>query len=363
MEVRRVYNFSPGPSMLPLEVLEKAQKELVNYGGTGMSVMEMSHRSSAYMEIIQEAESLIRELMDIPASYKVLFLQGGASQQFGMVPLNLMKTGKADYMETGQFASKALKEAKKFGKVNTVASSKDKNYSYIPDIDPDKLDPAADYFHFTINNTIYGTRFTKLPETGNVPLVTDMSSSILSEVYDVSKLGLVYAGAQKNIGPAGLTLVIIREDLMGLAGDNLPTMLDYKTHSDNDSMYNTPPTYSIYVSKLVFEWVKSLGGVAAMQKINEEKAGMLYDYLDNSSLFKGHATVKDRSLMNVTYFTGNEELDKKFVKEAAKAGLVTLGGHRSVGGMRASIYNAMPVDGVKTLVEFMKKFELENKEK
>ncbi|KAI4453455.1 cytosol non-specific dipeptidase [Holotrichia oblita] len=326
-----------------------------------MSVMEMSHRSKVYLEIITEAEKTLRELMDIPDNYKVMFLQGGASMQFAMVPLNLFVNKKADYVNTGQFAKKAISEAKKFGEVNVVASSEDKAFSYIPELDPSKFSKDADYFHFTTNNTIFGTRFTSLPETGNVPLVTDMSSSILSEVYDVKKYGLIYAGAQKNIGAAGVTVVIVRDDLIGRAGANVPTMLNYKFHAEEGSMYNTPPTYGIYVAKLVFEWVKELGGVSAIQKINEEKAAILYDFLDNSSLFKGAAVKKDRSLMNVTFVTDNDDLDSKFVKEAEKSGFVNLKGHRSVGGMRASIYNAMPVEGIQKLVEFMKKFETENK--
>ncbi|MDR1689072.1 MAG: 3-phosphoserine/phosphohydroxythreonine transaminase [Clostridiales bacterium] len=359
--MQRVFNFSAGPSMLPLPALEKARDELVNYKNTGTSVMEMSHRSKAYLEIITDAESLLRELMAIPENYKVLFLQGGASMQFSMVPQNLMVNKKADYVNTGQFAKKASSEAKKFGEVNIVASSEDKTFSYIPELNPAKFTKDADYFHITMNNTIFGTRFTKIPDTGSVPLVTDMSSSILSEVYDVSKFGLIYAGAQKNIGPAGVTVVIIREDLLGRAPSSLATMLDYKTHADNDSMYNTPPTYAIYIAKLVFEWLKGLGGVSAIQKINEEKAAYLYDYLDNSALFKAPVVKGDRSLMNATFITGSDELDSKFVKEAEKAGFVNLKGHRSVGGMRASIYNAMPTEGIKALVEFMKKFETENK--
>lgn len=360
--MKRVYNFSPGPSMLPLPVLEKAQKELLDYQGTGMSVMEISHRSQIFREIIEEAESLLRELMHIPQNYKVLFLQGGASTQFAMVPLNLMgNKRKADYIITGSFAKKAASEAKRYGTVNIVASSEDANFSYIPDVDSLKPSPDSSYFHITTNNTIYGTRYTKLPDTGNTPLVADMSSNILSQVYDVSKFGLIYAGAQKNIGPAGLTIVIIREDLIGNALDITPTMLNYKTHADQNSLYNTPTTFSIYMAKLVFEWLKEQGGVSAIEKINVEKASILYDYLDNSNFYKGTAVPKDRSIMNVTFTLPNEELTAKFVKEAEKAGLSTLKGHRSVGGIRASIYNAMPIEGVKALVDFMKKFELENK--
>lgn len=359
--MERVYNFSAGPAALPLPVLEKAQKELVVYGSSGMSVMEMSHRSKDYLQIIGEAEGLLKELMSIPDNYKVLFLQGGASTQFAMVPMNLFVNKKADYVNTGQWSKKAISEAKKFGTVNVVASSDDKTFTYIPKLDPGSFSRDADYFHFTMNNTIYGTRFVDLPETGDVPLVTDMSSSILSEVYDVSKFGLIYAGAQKNIGPAGVTVVIIRDDLINRNSDVKPTMLDYAIHADNGSMYNTPPTYGIYIAKLVFEWIKELGGVAAIQKLNEEKSGLLYDYLDESSLFRGTVVKEDRSLMNVPFVTGNDELDAKFIKEATAAGFVNLKGHRSVGGMRASIYNPMPVAGVKALIDFMKKFETDNK--
>lgn len=360
--MERVYNFSAGPSMLPLEVLEKAQKELLNYGDSGQSVMEMSHRSKTYQAIIDEAESILRELMNIPDNYKVLFLQGGASMQFAMVPLNLFSEKKtADYVKTGQWSKKAISEAKRYGNVNIVGDSSDKTFTYIPELDSNTFTKDADYFHITMNNTIYGTRFTKLPDTGNVPLVSDISSMVLSEVLDVSKFGLLYAGAQKNIGPAGLTVVIVREDLIGKAMDITPTMLNYSIHSENGSMYNTPPTYAIYISKLVYEWVKQKGGVSTIQKINEEKAGMLYDYLDNSSMFKGTVVPKDRSLMNIPFVTGNEDLDAKFVKEAVTAGFVNLKGHRSVGGMRASIYNAMPIEGIKALIEFMKKFEVNNK--
>ena len=359
--MNRVYNFSAGPSMLPLPVLEQAQKELVCYGDTGMSVMEMSHRSKAFDDIIKQAEADIRDLMNIPDNYKVLFLQGGGNTQFAMVPLNLYKKGKADYVQTGQWAKKAAQEAKKWGDVHIVASSEDKVYSYIPKLDKSMFDPEADYFHITYNNTIYGTRYTKIPDTGNVPLVGDLSSNIMSEVIDVTKFGLIYAGAQKNIGPAGVTVVIIREDLLGNAKPDCPTMLDYKIHADKDSLFNTPPCYAIYVAGLVFKWLKQMGGVAEMQKINEEKAGILYDFLDNSSLFKGTVVPEDRSLMNVPFVTGDDDLNAKFIKEATAAGLVNLKGHRTVGGMRASIYNAMPVEGVKALVEFMKKFEIENK--
>ncbi len=360
--MERVYNFSAGPSMLPLEVLQKAQNEMLNYDNSGQSVMEMSHRSKTYQSIIDSAEATLREIMNIPQNYKVLFLQGGASTQFAMVPLNLFTDKKvADYVNTGQWSKKAISEAKRYGTVNVVGDSSDKTFSYIPQLDKSKFTPDADYFHITLNNTIYGTRFTTLPDTGNVPLVSDVSSIILSENIDVSKFGLLYAGAQKNIGPAGLTVVIIREDLIGKAMDITPTMLKYDIHVENGSMYNTPPTYAIYLAKLVFEWVKEKGGVSAIQKINEEKAGLLYDYLDNSAMFKGTVVKCDRSLMNIPFVIGNEELDNKFVKEAVANGFVNLKGHRSVGGMRASIYNAMPIEGVKALVEFMKKFEAENK--
>lgn len=362
--MNRVYNFSAGPSMLPLPVLEKAQKEMLNYGGTGMSVMEMSHRSKAYDDIIKEAERLLRKLMSVPDNYKVLFLQGGGSTQFAMVPLNLFgKSKKADYVKTGQWAKKAAAEAARYGEVNIVASSEDKVFSYIPDLNRADFTPDADYFYICQNNTIYGTRYTKLPDTGNVPLVADLSSCIMSETVDVSKYGLILAGAQKNVGPAGVTIVIIREDLIGNAMDITPTMLNYKTHADNGSLYNTPPCYAIYIAKLVFEWLEEMGGVAEMQKINEEKAGMLYDCLDNSKMFKGTVVPKDRSLMNVPFVSlnGDKDLEAHFVKEAEAAGLVNLKGHRTVGGMRASIYNAMPVEGVKALIDFIEKFETDNK--
>jgi phosphoserine aminotransferase len=357
----RVYNFSAGPAVLPLEVLEKAQKELVSYGNSGMSVMEMSHRSKDYEAIIGEAEAKLRKIMEIPDNYSVLFLQGGASLQFSMVPLNLFRnSNKADYIESGMFASKALKEAKKFGDVNVVASSKGDNYSRIPSYDKEQFTKDADYFYICANNTIYGTKFNNFPDTGDVPLVADMSSCILSEKIDVSQFGLIFAGAQKNLGPAGVTLVIIRNDLLGFAKETVPTMLDYKVMAENESMYNTPPTYGIYMLKLVFEWIEEKGGVAGIEKMNRDKAAVLYDYLDQSSLFKGTAVKEDRSLMNVTFVTGDNDLDAKFVKEATAAGFVNLKGHRSVGGMRASIYNAMPIEGIKALVDFMKKFEQEN---
>ena len=359
--MNRVYNFSAGPSMLPVEVLEKAAKEMVIYENSGMSVMEMSHRSKDYEAIIEGAESLVRELMNVPDNYKVMFLQGGGSTQFAMVPLNLgTKNKKADYVITGQWAKKAAQEAEKYITVNKVASSADKTFSYIPKLDRSTFSDDADYFYICYNNTIYGTRYTELPDTDK-PIVADISSCVMSEEIDVTKFGLLFAGAQKNLGPAGVTLVIVREDLLGETLSGTPTMLDYKIHAENGSMYNTPPTYAIYTLKLVLEWVKAQGGVSAIQKINEEKAKILYDFLDSSELFSGTVVAEDRSLMNIPFVTGDEELDKKFVKEATEAGFVNLKGHRTVGGMRASIYNAMPVDGVRALVEFMKKFETENK--
>ena len=359
--MERVYNFSAGPSMLPLEVLEKAANEMTNCNGTGMSVMEMSHRSKAYQTIIDEAESLMRSLMNIPDDYYVLFLQGGASSQFSMIPLNLMKTGKADYVVTGQWAKKAYEEGCRYGDAYMVASSKDKTFSYIPKLDKSMFREDADYVHITLNNTIYGTKYNNIPDTGNVPLIADISSCILSEELDVSKFAMLYAGAQKNIGPAGLTVVIIRKDLVGNAMENTPVMFNYQIHADNGSMYNTPPTYSIYICKLVLEWIKNMGGVKEIEKINVEKANILYNYLDSSDFFKGTVAKEDRSLMNVPFLSPSDELNKKFIAEASEAGFVNLAGHRSVGGMRASIYNAMPVEGVKALVEFMKKFEAENK--
>ncbi len=354
----RVYNFSAGPACLPEAVLKQAQEELVYYGNSGMSVMEMSHRSADYEAIIGRAEKDLRELMAIPDNYKVLFLQGGASMQFSMVPINLMTTHKrAYYLKTGMFAKKAIAEAKKVGEVIIPVSSEDKTFSYIPETTPDMFEQSADYVHITSNNTIYGTRFTKVPDVNGLPLVSDMSSYILSESINVSDYGLIYAGAQKNIGPAGVTVVIVREDLIGKAPENTPSMLDYKVMADNDSMYNTPPTYGIYIAGLVFAHLIKEGGVPAMQQRNEEKAALLYDYLDSSSLFKPTAQKEFRSLMNVTFVTGDEALDKKFVSEAKARGIVNIKGHRSVGGMRASIYNAMPYDGVKTLVELMKEFE------
>ena len=358
----RVYNFSAGPSMLPEAVLEKAAAEMLDYEGSGQSVMEMSHRSKVYQSIIDTTEALLREIMNIPDNYKVLFLQGGASSQFAMVPMNLMTgSGKADYIITGQWAKKAFKEAARYGDAKAVASSEDKTFSYIPKLTKDDFRPDADYVHMCMNNTIYGTVYHDLPDTGDVPLVADISSCVLSKPIDVTKFGVLYAGAQKNMAPSGVTVVIIREDLIGKAMDITPTMFNYQTHADNGSMFNTPPCYTIYVMKLVLEWIKeNFGGLEKMQELNEKKAALLYDFLDNSKMFKGTVVPEDRSLMNVPFVTGNDELDAKFVKETAAAGFVNLKGHRSVGGMRASIYNAMPLEGVEKLVAFMQKFEEEN---
>lgn len=357
----RVYNFSAGPSMLPLEVLKKAQEEMLDQGGSGQSVMEMSHRSSEYQAIIDKAEATLREIMNIPKNYKVLFLQGGASTQFAMVPLNLGNKSKtADYVTTGQWAKKALAEAKRYITANEIASSADKTFSYLPDVDKSMLTPGADYVHITYNNTIYGTHYNTMPDFGDATVVTDMSSCILSEEVDFSKFGLVYAGAQKNMGPAGVTLVVVRDDLIGNAADITPTMLNYETHSKNGSMFNTPPTYGIYICGLVFDWIKNMGGVKVMHEKNVEKAKVLYDFLDNSKMFKGTVVEKDRSLMNVPFVTDSDELNAKFVAESKAQGFVNLKGHRTVGGMRASIYNAMPLEGVKALVDFMTKFEKEN---
>lgn len=357
----RVYNFSPGPSMLPEPVLRQAAEEMLDYHGTGQSVMEMSHRSPEFEGILHDAEVLLRELMGIPANYRILFLQGGASTQFSMVPLNLYgEKRKADFVVTGMWAKKALSEAKRYGSARAVASSEDKNFSYIPSLTVDMFDQGASYAHITVNNTIFGTRYRAIPDTGSVPLVTDMSSSILSEVYDVSKFALIYAGAQKNIGPAGLTIVIVRDELIGHALEITPAMLDYQIHAEAGSLYNTPPCYAIYIAKLVFEWVKAQGGVAGIQRSNENRAAMLYDFLDKSALFKGTAIPEFRSLMNATFVLPTEDLNKKFVKEATAREFINLKGHRSVGGMRASMYNAMPVEGVKQLVEFMGTFERAN---
>lgn len=357
----RIYNFSAGPAVLPEEVLKEAAEEMLDYKGSGMSVMEMSHRSKVYESIIQEAEKDLRELANIPENYKVLFLQGGASQQFAAIPMNLMKNKVADYIITGQWAKKAYQEASIYGKANAIASSADKTFSYIPDCSDLPISEDADYVYICENNTIYGTKFKILPNTKGKTLVADVSSCFLSEPIDVTKYGVLFAGAQKNVGPAGVVIVIIREDL--ITEDTLPgtpTMLKYKIHADNASLYNTPPCYGIYICGKVFKWIKNMGGLEAMKARNEKKAKLLYDYLDNSRLFKGTVVKEDRSLMNVPFVTGNEELDAKFVKEAKEAGLENLKGHRTVGGMRASIYNAMPYEGVQALVDFMEKFEARN---
>lgn len=356
-KMKRVYNFSAGPSMLPLPVLEKAQKELVNYADSGMSVMEMSHRSALFIEIIEAAERMLRELLNIPERYKVLFLQGGATQQFSMVPMNLLKKGKVAYIDTGSWSQKAIQEAEKYADVDVIASSRDKKFTYIPELDQLKIDQTYDYVHVTTNNTIEGTAFSEFPDTGDIPLVADMSSNIMSEEIDVTRFGVIYAGAQKNIGPAGLTIVIIREDLIGGAAKDCPVMLDYETHSDKGSLYNTPPTFAIYMAKLVFEWLQELGGLKEMERINRKKAKLLYDYLDTSTFYTSPVEKNSRSLMNIPFATYSDELDAAFIKEAKQAGLETLKGHRSVGGMRASIYNAMPVEGVERLVEVMQAFE------
>lgn len=357
----RVYNFSAGPAVLPEEVLREAAEEMMDYQGTGMSVMEMSHRSKAYDDIIKTAEADLRDLMNIPDNYKVLFLQGGASQQFAAIPMNLMKNGVADYIITGMWAKKAAAEAEKYGKVNRIASSADKTFSYIPDCSDLPISEDADYVYICENNTIYGTKYKELPNTKGKILVADVSSCFLSEPVDVTKYGIIYGGVQKNVGPAGTVIVIIREDLIRddvMLGT--PTMLKYKTQADADSLYNTPPTYGIYICGKVFKWLKAMGGLEAMKERNEKKAKLLYDFLDQSKLFKGTVEKKDRSLMNVPFVTGDPDLDAKFVKESKEAGLENLKGHRSVGGMRASIYNAMPYEGVEALVAFMKKFEEEN---
>ena len=356
--MNRVYNFAPGPSMLATEVLEKVQKDLLCYGSTGMSVMEMSHRSKMYLEIFEKTVADFRDVMGVPEGYKVMFLQGGATAMFSAVPLNLMQGGKADYIDSGNFAHNALVEAQKYGEVNVAGSSREDNYTYIPAY---TLSPDARYVHITTNNTIYGTRYDHVPDTGSVPLVADMSSNILSEVYDVSKFGMIYAGAQKNVAPAGVVILIVREDLLGHELPITPKVMSFKKMADADSMLNTPNCFGIYMAGLTFEWLKKQGGVAAIEKVNIEKANLLYDFLDNSKLFRGTAQAKYRSRMNVTFVTGDADKDAAFVKEAAAKGLVNLKGHRIVGGMRASIYNAMPVEGVKALVEFMKEFEMNNK--
>ena len=357
----RVYNFSAGPAVLPEEVLNEAAAEMLDYRGTGMSVMEMSHRSKAFDNIIKEAEADLRKLMNIPDNYKVLFLQGGASQQFAMIPMNLMKNKVADYIVTGQWAKKAYQEAQKYGKVNKIATSEDKTFSYIPDCSDLPVSPDADYVYICENNTIYGTKFKTLPNTKGKTLVADVSSCFLSEPVDVTKYGIIYGGVQKNIGPAGMVISIIREDLItDEVLEGTPTMLKFKTHADAGSLYNTPNCYCIYMCGKVFKWLKKKGGLEVMKERNEKKAKLLYDYLDSSKLFKGTVEKDSRSLMNVPFVTGDKDLDAKFVKEAKEAGLENLKGHRTVGGMRASIYNAMPYEGVEALVAFMKKFEEEN---
>jgi len=352
--MNRVYNFAPGPSMLPLPVLEQVQKDLLCYGDTGMSVMEMSHRSKMYLSIFNEAVADFREVMGIPDNYKVLFLQGGATAMFSAVAMNLMRGGYAEYVDSGNFAHNALVEAKKYGEVRVAGSSREDSYAFIPEY---TLSGGASYVHITTNNTIYGTRWHDLPDTGNVPLVADMSSNILSEVYDVNRFGLIYAGAQKNVAPAGMVIVVVREDLLGHEMEITPKVMNFKVMAEKDSMLNTPNTFAIYVAGLVFKWIRSQGGVAALEKINIEKAKLLYGFLDESRLFRGTARPADRSRMNVTFVTGNPDLDDRFVKEAAAHGLVNVKGHRIVGGMRASIYNAMPIEGVRALVDFMKDFE------
>ena len=358
----RVYNFSAGPAVLPEEVLKEAAAEMLDYKGTGMSVMEMSHRSPEFQQIIDEAEQDLRDLMKIPDNYKVLFLQGGASQQFAMIPMNLMKNRVADYIVTGQWAKKAWQEAQKYGTANKIATSEDQTFSYIPDCSDLPISEDADYVYICENNTIYGTKFKELPNTKGKTLVADVSSCFLSEPVDVTKYGVIYGGVQKNIGPAGVVIAIIREDL--ITEDVLPgtpTMLRYKIHADNGSMYNTPPAYGIYICGKVFQWLLNQGGLEAMKEYNVKKAAVLYDFLDSSTLFHGTVVKKDRSLMNVPFVTGSAELDSKFVKEAEAAGFVNLKGHRTVGGMRASIYNAMPIEGVQKLVAFMERFEKENR--
>lgn len=362
MSNNRAYNFSAGPSMLPLPVIEDVATNLPNYQGCGESVMEMSHRSKEFKAILADAEQNLRDIMNIPDNYKVMFLQGGGTLQFAMVPLNLLrKSGKADYLITGSWAKKAAKEAKKFGDIKIVASSEESTFSYIPEVKKEDFRADADYVHITFNNTIYGTHYPYIPDTGDIPLVADMSSCILSEEIDVTKFGLIYAGAQKNVAPAGVTIVIMREDLIGFAKETVPTYLDYKVHAENDSSYNTPNCFAIYVAGEVFKHIKSIGGVSAMHDLDVEKAKKLYDYIDASSLYKCPVREQDRSLMNVVFVTGDEDLDKKFVAEGKAKGLHNLNGHRSIGGMRASIYNAMPMEGVDTLIDFMKQFEAENK--
>ena len=358
----RVFNFSAGPSMLPLNVIEDAAANLANYKGCGQSVMEMSHRSKEFGKIIEDAEANLRDIMNIPDNYKVMFLQGGGTLQFAMVPLNLLRASKkADYVVTGSWAKKAYKEACKFGDIRVIASSEEDNFSYIPKFTREDIRPDADYVYVCYNNTIYGTHFPEIPDTGDIPLVADMSSCILSEEIDVSRFGLIYAGAQKNIGPAGVTIVIIREDLLGYADEKVPTYLDYKIHADNGSMYNTPPCFAIYMAGEVFKHIKNIGGIKAMHDLDVKKAAKLYDYIDGSDFYHCPVAKEDRSLMNVVFVTGDTDMDKKFVAAAKEEGMVNLNGHRSIGGMRASIYNAMPMEGVDKLIAFMKKFAEENR--
>jgi len=360
--MNRVYNFAAGPSTMPVEALETAAKEMLSFNGSGMSVMEMSHRAKNYADIFAETESLVRELMHIPDNYAVLFLQGGATGQFAAIPMNLMTVNKkADYIDSGNFAHAAMVEAKKYGEAKCVASSREENYTRIPAFDRSMFSPDADYLYITTNNTIYGTRYATLPDTGDVPLVADMSSNILSEPYDITRFGVAYAGAQKNIGPAGFVLVIVRRDLLGRAMDITPSVFNWETMDKKGSMLNTPPTYPIYMAGLCMKWLKKQGGAEGIEKVNIEKANLLYDFLDNSKMFYGVAERESRSRMNVTFRTGDEALDQLFVKESVANGFTNLKGHRLVGGMRASIYNAMPIEGVKALVEFMKKFEMEHK--
>ncbi|WP_294580508.1 3-phosphoserine/phosphohydroxythreonine transaminase [uncultured Thomasclavelia sp.] len=361
MTEKRVFNFSAGPSMLPEPVLEKAAKQMLNYENTGMSVMEMSHRSSSYLDIFNKTKDLLKKVMNIPDGYEIVFIQGGATQQFSMVPLNLLKNGKADYIITGSFSKKAAQEAKKYGKINIVYDGKDNDYKHIPTQDELKLDPDASYVHLCANNTIYGTEWKYIPETNGVPIVADMSSNILSKPIDVSKYGMIYAGAQKNMGIAGLGVAIIKKDILQPVAKNTPVLLDYTLMIDNDSMYNTPPAYAIYVLGLVLEWIDNMGGLEVMEQRNIQKAQVLYDYLDSSDFYQAHSDKDNRSLMNVTFTTPSKDLDAKFVKESIEAGMTNLKGHRSVGGIRASIYNAMPLEGVEKLVAFMKDFEAANK--
>ncbi len=360
--MNKVYNFSAGPSTMPKHVLKRAEKEMLNYNHSGQSVMEMSHRSKIFQEILEDTKSLIRNIMDIPDNYDILFLQGGASSQFAMVPLNLFgKYKSADFILTGQWSTKAYNEAKKYGDANIIASSKDKNFSYIPKVDKEMVNPNADFLFYCMNNTIYGTKFNYIPNSKNIPLVSDISSFILSEPIDVSKFGVLYACAQKNLGPAGLTIVIIRKDLLNHALSITPTMFNYSVHSEHNSLYNTPPCYCIYICKLMLEWIKDeIGSLENMKKINQQKANILYNYIDNSTLFHSYVDKSCRSLMNIPFVTKSKELDDKFIKQATLNNIINIKGHRSIGGMRASIYNAMPIEGVEFLVDFMQKFEKEN---